>query len=157
MKRNDDRHRIAFDELLLARGACIETARSCLSATNSACCSSQEEHVLKLVRGVGDCRVGMLLLARGACIETPEERGAGAGETCCSSQEEHVLKPYDVILLTETPQLLLARGACIETFSQALSRQPGELLLARGACIETVSPYRRLSACLVAPRKRSMY
>ena len=76
-------------------------------------CSSQEEHVLKLL-GTWATREGeMLLLARGACIETGDwildlirrqlllARGACIETVysvnkklyyCCSSQEEHVLK-----------------------------------------------------------------
>ena len=39
-------------ELLLARGACIETKRQIADTHRIHCCSSQEEHVLKLAEHV---------------------------------------------------------------------------------------------------------
>ena len=55
-------------------------------------CSSQEEHVLKLMIMFRKRSGRKLLLARGACIETPAAAECTAPRTRCSSQEEHVLK-----------------------------------------------------------------
>ena len=101
------------------------------------CCSSQEEHVLKLNSNPNAPAANLLLLARGACIETVFgndrqhlallllARGACIETlncslfmttmTSCSSQEEHVLKPFAWAESGELNELLLARGACIET------------------------------------------
>ena len=77
--------------LLLARGACIETASGVRRHRERMSCSSQEEHVLKPDDGLIFYAPLQLLLARGACIETrpPATR---ATRLSCSSQEEHVLK-----------------------------------------------------------------
>ena len=81
-----------------------------------ACCSSQEEHVLKPLTRTGICLCRKLLLARGACIET-----------------------YPQTRTVTKSLLLLARGACIETKTMRTPRDRAQLLLARGACIETKS------------------
>ena len=83
-----------FDELelLLARGAGIETIRFQGQKIYRACCSSQEEQVLKLSGKSDHLFRVRLLLARGAGIET-----------CILCVEKHV------------SELLLARGAGIET------------------------------------------
>ena len=57
--------------LLLARGACIETA-------------AKDEATV----------IVPLLLARGACIETNARAVHMRAVVSCSSQEEHVLKPF---------------------------------------------------------------
>ena len=82
-----------------------------------ACCSSQEEQVLK-----------------------PADAPA-AKLTChgCSSQEEQVLKQPVAKLRCRIAQLLLARGAGIETLRLFRTGNGTKLLLARGAGIETVS------------------
>ena len=79
------------EQLLLARGACIETRNA---ETNS--------NSLQLLLARGACietyprtrgiRKNLLLLARGACIETYTPLIAFSRASSCSSQEEHVLK-----------------------------------------------------------------
>ena len=103
-------------KLLLARGACIETIIIRPRFDAFQCCSSQEEHVLKLSHGECWTLNMSLLLARGACIETFDEKSFSPGFP-----------------------LLLARGACIETRARERPSSLNALLLARGACIETLN------------------
>ena len=147
--------RIIRKLLLLARGACIETSHSPLHRGQPRC-SSQEEHVLKLM-----------------------QRGELGTKLCCSSQEEHVLKP-------RKPGFLRLMPRCSSQEEHVLKQQEGrpdggdrgcssqeehvlklnlatlilhrlQLLLARGACIETITQHDPSAASRVAPRKRSMY
>ena len=120
--------------LLLARGACIETPPENAGTSPPQSCSSQEEHVLKLMEVGNDKRGEKLLLARGACIETFTARKARA-ELSCSSQEEHVLK-------------LTGLGG--NDNSESCSSQEEHVLKLR---YDT----RIHAVAFVAPRKRSMY
>ena len=165
--------------LLLARGACIETMichrhyLKCRVAPrkrsmywncfvivvmkSEQCCSSQEEHVLKLGWSVSPCF-----------------------HFCCSSQEEHVLKhhvPHFFCVIARVaprkrsmywndafPCLVALCQGCSSQEEHVLKRKIrnlrfglGQLLLARGACIETRGVFVFDGKGLVAPRKRSMY
>ena len=126
MKLVDPKGCLLETTLLLARGACIETARN-----------------------LAEDATPELLLARGACIETIMDKQAEMMKSGCSSQEEHVLKLRICLRRFPRPRLLLARGACIETCKPRCTLRPSRLLLARGACIETVmrSKTGRISSC----------
>ena len=83
-------------KLLLARGACIETTGLLLLYVPS-CCSSQEEHVLKLILFAVEDQ-------QQSCCSSQEEHVLKQKMTAihftgdgCSSQEEHVLKRWDVL------------------------------------------------------------
>ena len=97
-------------------------------------CSSQEEHVLKL----------MLYIIY-------------IDQQSCSSQEEHVLKQAKFLLdnapesCSSQEEHVLKRILVQEEYEKIL------LLLARGACIETYAIIYAFSRNGVAPRKRSMY
>ena len=143
------------------------------------CCSSQEEHVLKLSFLRRMLYARLLLLARGACIETPYPRGnfyppwlllargacietsqvgsPGSMRNCCSSQEEHVLKQFH---LPVRP----VRTGCSSQEEHVLKRHHRTRpRIALGCSSQEEHVLKLIISCLelftapVAPRKRSMY
>ena len=143
------------------------------------CCSSQEEHVLKLNRKNGTDRTRSCSSQEEHVLKRKSQKKV-LNSSCCSSQEEHVLKPDVDSTGAPVTSLLLARGACIETTlfiasfvlhsscssqeEHVLKHRQGcfhiqrrKLLLARGACIETACRKDPYGQPKVAPRKRSMY
>ena len=99
-------------------------------------CSSQEEHVLKLLQRCCHSVSKQLLLARGACIETN-----------LFDQAWKISK-----------ELLLARGACIETLNRCITLQMTVGCSSQEEhVLKLFRPEQTFRLRRVAPRKRSMY